>query len=79
MVRVSASFGILLMITYWLAHMDFPYIENKNNFLLDYHIVYSLVLGYLIAMRAGHVWGLDGWVEKLSIVAEHPRLRPLFA
>lgn len=79
MVRVSASFGILLMITYWLAHMDFPYIENKNNFLLDYHVVYSLVLGYLIAMRAGHVWGLDGWVEKLSIVAEHPRLRPLFA
>src|ERR1700756_2155499 len=24
MVRVSASFGILLMITYWLAHMDWP-------------------------------------------------------
>src|SRR5262245_66576995 len=26
MVRVSASFGILLMIIYWMAHMDFPYI-----------------------------------------------------
>jgi len=79
MVRVSASFGILLMLVYWMAHMDFPYIENKNNFLLDYHIVYAGLLGYLIAKRAGHVWGLDAWVERLPLVAQHPRLRPLFA
>jgi len=24
---------------YWTAHMDFPYIENVNNYLIDYHIV----------------------------------------
>src|SRR5215468_4198790 len=41
MVRVSASFGILLMIMYWMAHTDFPYIENHNNFIVDYHIVYA--------------------------------------
>src|SRR4051812_4939342 len=79
MVRVSASFGILLLLMYWTAHMDFPYIENKNNFLIDYHIVYSGLLGYLIFKRAGHVFGLDAWVEKLSFVGEHPKLRPLFA
>jgi len=79
MVRVSASFGILLMLMYWMAHMDFPYIENKNNFLLDYHIVYSGVLGYLIAKRAGHVWGLDAVAEKLPLIVQHPKLRPLFA
>ena len=79
MVRVSASFGILLMIMYWMAHMDFPYIENTNNFLLDFHIVYAGVLGYLIAKRAGHVWGLDAWVEKLPVLTRHPVLRPLFA
>jgi len=79
MVRVSASFGILLVLMYWMAHMDFPFIENKNNFLLDYHIVYAGVLGYLIVKRAGHVFGLDGWVEKLPLMTEHPRLRPLFA
>ena len=79
MVRVSASFGILLMIVYWMAHMDFPFIENKNNFLLDFHIVYAGVLGYLIAKRAGHVWGLDAWVEKRPLLARHPTLRPLFA
>ena len=79
MVRVSASFGILMLLMYWMAHMDFPYIENKNNFLVDYHIVYAGVLGYLIAKRAGHVWGLDAWVEKLPVLTRHPVLRPLFA
>ena len=79
MVRVSASFGILLLLMYWMAHMDFPYIENTNNFLLDFHIVYAGVLGYLIAKRAGHVWGLDAWVEKLPLMTRHPVLRPLFA
>src|SRR5215470_15456169 len=72
MVRVSASFGILLMIMYWMARMDFPYIENRNNFLVDYHIVYAGVLGFLIAKRAGHVWGLDAWVERLPLIADNP-------
>ena len=79
MVRVGASFGILLMFVYWMAHMDFPYIENKNNFILDFHIVYAGVLSYLIAKRAGHVWGLDAWAEKLSLFARYPALRPLVA
>lgn len=79
MVRVSASFGIALLMLYWTAHMDFPFIENKNNFLLDYHIVYSAVLVYLIVKRAGHVWGLDGWIEKLSLVSRYPKLRLLVA
>ena len=32
-------FGILLMITYYFAHMKFPYIEEPDNFLVDYHLV----------------------------------------
>lgn len=79
MVRVSAPFGIMLMLLYWTAHMDFPYIENANTFLLDYHIVYAGVLVYLIAKRAGHVWGLDGWAEKLTFVQRRPALRMLIA
>jgi thiosulfate dehydrogenase [quinone] large subunit len=79
MVRVSAVFGIALLLMYWLAHMDFPYIENKNNFIVDYHIVYATVMAYLFVKRAGHVWGLDAWVEQLSFVREHPSLRPLVA
>ena len=77
MVRVSGVFGMLLLGTYWAAHMDFPYIETKVNLLLDYHIVYMGVLGYLVLKQAGHVFGLDGWLDKQRFVAEHPALRPL--
>jgi hypothetical protein len=30
--NVSASVGIMLMLLYWMAYMDFLYIENRNNF-----------------------------------------------
>jgi len=79
MVRVSAAFGVLLMIVYWFAHMDWPFIENTNNFVVDYHLVYAGVLTYLIAKKAGHVFGLDGWAENLAFVREHPALKPLVA
>jgi thiosulfate dehydrogenase (quinone) large subunit len=79
MVRISASFGLLLMIIYWFAHMDWPFIENTNNLIVDYHLVYGGVLVYLIVKRAGHVFGLDGWVENLTFMKQHPRLKPLVA
>ncbi|HTK95371.1 MAG TPA: DoxX family protein [Terriglobales bacterium] len=77
LVRVSSVFGILLLGMYWTAHMDFPYIETKVNFLLDYHIVYMAILGLLVLKQAGHVFGLDGWLEKQKFIVEHPELRPL--
>jgi thiosulfate dehydrogenase [quinone] large subunit len=79
MVRISASFGILLMGIYWMAHMDWPFVENTNNLIFDYHLVYAGVLGYLIVKQAGHVWGLDGWAEKLPFFERHLNLRPLIA
>jgi thiosulfate dehydrogenase (quinone) large subunit len=77
LVRVSAPFAIILLLMYWTAHMDFPYIENVNNYLIDYHIVYAGVVVYLIVKRAGHVFGLDGLLEKLHLADEYPVLRPL--
>jgi thiosulfate dehydrogenase (quinone) large subunit len=79
MVRISASFGVLLMGIYWFAHMDWPFIENSNNLIVDYHLVYGGVLVYLIVKRAGHVFGLDGWVENLEFFKQHPSLKPLVA
>jgi len=79
MVRVSAAFGVALMLMYWTAHMDWPFIEDKTNFIVDYHIVYAGVLIFLIGKHAGHVWGLDGWVEKLPLLTRYPSLRPLVA
>ncbi len=77
LVRVSAPFAIMLLLTYWTAHMDFPFIENVNNYLVDYHIVYSGVLVYLIVKRAGHVFGLDGLLERMHMVDQYPVLKPL--
>jgi thiosulfate dehydrogenase [quinone] large subunit len=77
MVRVSAVFGAALLLMYWTAHMEWPYIENTNNFIVDYHIVYAVLCVYLIFKRAGHVFGLDAWAENLPFVKRHAALRPL--
>jgi thiosulfate dehydrogenase [quinone] large subunit len=64
LVRVSGPFGVALLLTYWTAHMDFPYIESHVNLLIDYHIVYSVLVAYLVVANAGHAYGLDGWIAK---------------
>ena len=79
MVRVSASFGVLVLVTYWFAHMDWPFIENTNNFIVDYHLVYAGVLVLLIVKRAGHVFGLDRWAERQAFVRDRPALKALVA
>jgi thiosulfate dehydrogenase [quinone] large subunit len=77
LVRVSGPFAVLLMLTYYFAHMEFPYVEGHFNFIVDYHLVYATVIVYLIAHRAGHVWGLDGLVEQWRLTEGMPALRPL--
>lgn len=63
LVRISGVFGVALLLTYWTAHMDFPYIESSVNYILDYHVVYATLTGWQMAANAGKVWGLDGWVS----------------
>lgn len=72
--RASSIAAIALMILYWMAHMDFPFISNTNNFLVDEHIVYALVLGMLIVKHAGHVWGLDAWASRNTLVENNKLL-----
>jgi thiosulfate dehydrogenase [quinone] large subunit len=79
MVRVSSVFGALLLLIYWTAHMDWPFIENANNFVVDYHIVYAVVCIYLMVKRAGHVWGLDGLASQLPNVQNNSILHALTA
>jgi thiosulfate dehydrogenase (quinone) large subunit len=77
MIRVSGPFGILLMLVYWTAHLDFPYVSSPLNFLLDEHIVYASMIVYLMSVRAGHVFGLDAIAEKIDLIGHNPFLRPL--
>jgi thiosulfate dehydrogenase [quinone] large subunit len=79
LVRASAPFGILIMMTYWTAHMDLPYIENVNSFIIDYHPVFAVVLGLLILRRAGHIFGLDGLIANWRMVQQTTSLRWLTA
>ena len=65
------------MIVYWFAHMDWPFIENRNNFIVDYHIVYSTVLLFLVVKGAGHVWGLDAWASEQPLFQNNGFLRAL--
>jgi thiosulfate dehydrogenase [quinone] large subunit len=79
MVRISGPFGILLMITYYFAHMDWPFIENHLNLFVDFHLVYATVIVYLIAHHAGHVWGLDALAAQVPAVADNGFLRCAFS
>jgi thiosulfate dehydrogenase [quinone] large subunit len=74
LVRVSSACAIGLMVVYWMAHMNFPYISDPTNFLVDEHVVYALVLSLLIAVQAGHVWGLDAWASQRPAAAKYPML-----
>jgi thiosulfate dehydrogenase [quinone] large subunit len=71
LVRVSGVFGAALMLLYWMAHMDFPYITDMNSLLVDDHIIYALVLGLLVATRDGHIFGLDQWAAGLEPVRQN--------
>jgi thiosulfate dehydrogenase [quinone] large subunit len=79
MVRISGPFGILLMITYHFAHMDWPFIENHLSLLVDYHLVYAVVIVYLMAHHAGHIWGFDGLAVRLPAIAHNQFLKSLFS
>lgn len=37
--------------------------------------MYAGILGYLIAKRAGHVWGPDGLIERWHVVESYPALK----
>lgn len=74
-VRISSFFAILLMLTYWTAHMNWPFIGNTTNLIIDFHIVYALVLALLMVKRAGHIVGLDSWASHQGFVAHSGLLR----
>ncbi len=61
-VRPVAILGSLLMLLYYLA-LSFPY-PNANSLVVDEHIIFIFVLLYFSAIRAGKVYGLDGYFRR---------------
>lgn len=62
-VRLSAACGILLMLMYYFVILQFPH-PNPQSYIVDQHIIYIAVLLYFIAVSAGRVWGVDGWLQR---------------
>ncbi|QTE31557.1 DoxX family protein [Pengzhenrongella sicca] len=71
--RVSAAAGTLLMLSMWLA--EWPLQQGSTNPLIDYHIVYALVLIACAVLRSGDTWGLGRRWAALDLVSRNGWLR----
>ncbi len=75
--RISAVSGALMMVMMWLA--EFPLAQTtsagepsgSSNPVVDYHIVYAVVLIVLAASYAGHTWGLGRMWARLPLVRKN--------
>ncbi|PSP77346.1 DoxX family protein [Halobacteriales archaeon QS_1_68_20] len=72
LVRWAALWGAVIMAFYWAANLPL-----ENGLVIDSHVVYALLLFGLGALGAGHVLGLDGYLEGTDLVQRYPRLRYL--
>jgi len=73
-VRLSSSLGVVLMMLYYLAALDFPY-PNTHAFIVDEHIIYSAALIYLAVISAGRSFGVDRYLADLKIWEKFPRFK----
>lgn len=70
LLRFSAFWGGVMMTFYWLA--SFPLTDAV---VIDFHLVYVLLLFGIGAFGAGRLFGLDAWLEELAIVKENQWLQ----
>jgi thiosulfate dehydrogenase [quinone] large subunit len=79
--RIAAVSGSVMMLLMWAAewppaqHNSAGELTMSTNPLIDYHVVYALVLIALAATASGATWGLARWWNDLPIVRANPWLR----
>lgn len=80
--RLAAIGGATLMFLYYLPRVEFPMV-GPNNFIVEYHLVYTFLIVYLAAVGAGRIFGLEGWLEKQPAMRDylehHPVLKSTLA
>ena len=71
--RLSAIAGSLMMLMMWAAEWPFAQststgeATHSTNPVIDYHIIYALILIALAAASAGHTWGLGRrWADAVG-------------
>ena len=79
--RIAAVAGTVMMLLMWAAEWppdrftDAGEPTASANPILDYHIVYALVMIALAVVAAGNVWGFGKAWARLGLVARNPWLR----
>jgi thiosulfate dehydrogenase [quinone] large subunit len=71
--RISAVAGSLLMVMMWAA--EWPLQQGSNNPLVDYHVIYALVLVACATLLAGDTWGLGRRWARTPLVQRFGWLR----
>lgn len=72
--RVSAVIGTFLMVMMYLAEWPFAANLASTNPLVDYHIIYALVLIVVAVLSAGDTWGAGARWKRLPVVRRAPWL-----
>jgi thiosulfate dehydrogenase [quinone] large subunit len=65
-VRIAAALGIVMMTLYYFAHLPLEW-----GFIIDFHIVYVLIMFGLAAFGAGRILGLDHYLERHGPLPDH--------
>jgi thiosulfate dehydrogenase [quinone] large subunit len=79
--RIAAVSGTLMMLLMWAAEWPLDRFTDageptmSTNPVLDYHIVYALVLIWLAVAAAGDTWGLGKAWADVDLAAKNPWLR----
>jgi thiosulfate dehydrogenase (quinone) large subunit len=79
--RIAAVAGTLMMLFMWVAEWPLDRFTDageptmSTNPLLDYHVVYALVLIWLAVAAAGATWGFGKAWAKVGFVEKNPWLR----
>jgi thiosulfate dehydrogenase [quinone] large subunit len=78
--RAAAVSGTLMMLLMWVAewpldrHTMTGELTRSTNPIIDYHVVYAVVLIALAALYAGNTWGFGRRWARLDLVARNPWL-----
>jgi thiosulfate dehydrogenase [quinone] large subunit len=79
--RVAAVSGTVMMLLMWAAEWPLDRFTDAGeptmsaNPVLDYHVVYALVLIWLAVAATGTVWGFGRQWARLDVVEKNPWLR----
>ncbi|WP_086825020.1 DoxX family membrane protein [Allokutzneria sp. NRRL B-24872] len=75
--RLAAVAGTVMMLLMWVAEWPLAQVSasgapsGSTNPLIDYHVIYALVLIALAATHAGNTWGLGRTWESRQVVRRH--------